>query len=509
MKKKNLFLIALLCAYSTMASAWHVVFSENNTVATIYSDANNMPDSNIKDNFSGITYPVGVTNGGDLLKAATTLKFVATDEFPISTLDAFQGGKPYAATTVDYSEATFSPLASFGPVIYYKYAPNAQGQKYSYDLSEKQYVADTNGKYIQVTETYHTNCMTFAYFENLTKAVMSPTVDMLCQNCFQNNPDYHNEFEDESDAATYLIPSSVKYIATGAFDNVPINSITIPATVDYIDTGAFRNGVINHIIDVYAKGNTAAASNAFDKQNTVDQTVAQGKFTNLHYSPDLADMFVNANHELDLPTSVHAGDFQAWLNDHHNFAANGWQEFVSSSSGDPIPIPEGQTVVLRTFSDYVAHYVPTNFRAFLVNGVKSDGNGGYILLLQETFAIPANTGVIIYGEVRDRKSGFGLPILSGASWQTNPYNRKARQTEVDNKKINLQNFLVPSTTSDHQTTNIAGPYDADANNEYVLERNFIMAKYTNTTLNITNPLTTAMMKKYTVCASHLRSHIPQ
>ena len=165
------------------------------------------------------------------------------------------------------------------------------------------------------------------------------------------------------------------------------------------------------------------------------------------------------------------------MDKHYSNAGNGWQEFINSSPGGD-PVHEDKPVVLRTFSDNVAHYVPLCYRAYIVNGVKkiiTDEGYYYTLKLQETFAIPANTGVIIYGEAAT--GSFALPILSGASWNTNPYDRTPRTAISDNKEINLQNLLVANCTLASGTK--IGPYELGSDGT-VAERNFVMGPYSKT-----------------------------
>ena len=473
--KKKLFTL-LVCTFAVVgakAESWSVVFNTDKTEATI-----TCTEVNGTNGSASFTYTDGTATD---LKNASTLIFKTATGVQITSLGAINAMAPYKATTVNFKDAEFASLGTVN-VPYYKYDPNASGTKYSYNSQTKQYEIDNEkGKYVYTTGTYHTNCLTFKDFADLTKAVLPTNIDMLCQNCFQNNPVFHNEFENNSDPTTYLIPSNVQYIAAGAFDNVPIDNITIPATVEYIGGEAFKNGVIKNLINVYVKGNTAAATGAFDKQNTVNQTVAVGRFATLHFPTELSDMFVNSNHELDLATSLDAGAFQNWLNNHHSYAGNGWQEFVSSAPGDPIEIPEGKTVVLRTFSDNVAHYVPTNYRAYIVQGVRGSKETGYELQLKETFAIPANTGVIIYGEVINNATGFSLPILSGSRWYNNPYDRNSHAvTESEDgtgTSYNMTNYLVANCNLPAGTK--IGPYELGSDGT-VAERNFVLGSYNST-----------------------------
>ncbi|MBR3530648.1 MAG: leucine-rich repeat protein [Bacteroidaceae bacterium] len=462
MMKKNLFLFALLCAYCTLASAWSVTFSSDNKTAYIVGSGND------SQNWSNDSF---TADERAKIAAAETLVFSGT----INTLKPFDGAG-CVATTVDFSDAYFPETTpGAGPFTFYEYAPNSSvTPKYSPNTtSPGTYVQDAEGKYIEHANVYYkTNEMTFQYFNNVTNPILSTHVESICQNCINNL---------SSLTTTFTIPSNIKFLASGAVDNTPITSLVIPASVEYIQTGAVRNARTNALIAVTVESiSTVCANGGFLKDITVGQTDAgYMNYAVLSFPEGAEEYFVNQNHELTLEVSLNKGMFQAWLDQHYSHAGNGWQEFINSSSGDPEPLPN--PVVLRTFSDNVAHYVPLCYRAYIVNGVEGNSTDGYTLMLQETFAIPANTGVIIYGE--SATGSFALPILSGASWQNTAYDRTARTTTSDNKRINLQNFLVPSTTSDHLTVAVAGPYDTDAAKENVLERNFIMTKYRNTTLN--------------------------
>ena len=308
--------------------------------------------------------------------------------------------------------------------------------------------------------------MTFKHFPNVSTAKLA-SVKTLCASTFDNN------FQMKT---TFTIPSSVEVIAGHAVDDTPIHDITIPATVKYIEGQAFQNAEIENLIEVTVEGYTSAAHGAFDKDVTVGQTQADGTriYATLHFPAGSEEFFTNTTHELDLKTSLNAGLFQAWLDQHYTVSGNGWQDFINSGPGKGTPVDK--PVVLRTFSDNIAHYVPLCYRAYIVNGVEKV-NGTYQLKLTEIFGIPANTGVIIYGEADS--GSFALPILSGAAWQTNPYDRTARTTTVDNKEINLQNYLVANCTLETGTK--IGPYELGSDGT-VVERNFVMGRFAKTDL---------------------------
>ena len=428
--KKKLFTF-LVCAFAVLsANAWNVTFSSDGKTA--YIEGSGSDGQNLSD--------LGVSESA--IKAAETLIFTGT----INTLDPFQGGGFTNATTVDFSGATFVETNDGNPVEYQAWNPDTKS-------------------YYTATVQKTSNCMTFKHFPNVSTAKLA-SVKTLCQSTFDNNFQMTTTFE---------IPSSVEYIAGHAVDDTPIHEITIPATVKYIEGQSFQNAEIDNLIEVTVEGYTSAAHGAFDKDVTVGQTQADGTriYATLHFPAGSEEFFTNTQHELDLETSLHAGKFQAWLDQHYSVSNNGWQDFISSSpgNGDPIDKP----VVLRTFSDNVAHYVPLCYRAYIVNGVTKNSDGSYTLKLQEIFGIPANTGVIIYGEADS--GSFALPILSGASWQTNPYDRTVRSTVVDNKTINLQNYLVANCTL--ASGKKIGPFELGSDGT-VAERNFVMGPYSKT-----------------------------
>lgn len=434
MKKKNLFLIALLCAYSTLASAWNVTFSADGKIA--YIEGSGSDGKNLSD--------LGVSETA--IKAAETLIFSGT----INTLDPFQGGTFTNATTVNFSGATFVE-STVGNVTYQQWNPETQS-------------------YESATVTKTSNCMSFMHFPNVSTAILA-NVRTLCQNTFQNNFQM---------TTTFVIPSSVEYIAGHSVDDTPIHDITIPATVKYIEYQSFQNDVINNLIEVTVEGYTAAAQGAFDKDVTVGQTQSDGTriYATLHFPSGSEEYFTNTRHPLSLESSLNADKFHDWLDEHYIKSGNGWQDFINSTPGKGEPILK--PVVLRTYSDNKAHYVPLCYRAYIVNGVTGSNETGFTLQLQETHAIPANTGVIIYGETE--ASTFSLPDLYGEEWET-PYDRTVRSEEVEHVNINLQNFLVPDVEPV-----LLRPYIVNSNNE-VTDRNFIMSTYSSTDLFKEHPIT--------------------
>ena len=461
--KKKLFTL-LVCAFAAInANAWSVTFSSDNKIAYIVGSGSD------SQNWSNDSF---TESEREKIKNAEKLVFTGN----INTLKPFDGAG-CVATTVDFSDAYFPETSpGKGPYTFYEYNPTStETPKYKMEKTTSgetttiSYVEDADGKYVKHENVYYkTNDMRFDYFKSCTNPILSTHVESICQNCINNMSQL---------TTTFTIPNTIKFIASGAVDNTPIESIVIPASVEYIESGAIRNASTNHLIDVTVKStSTVCANGGFLKDITVGQTDAgYMNYAVLHFPEGADEYFVNQEHELDVETSLNYGLFQAWLNGHYNNAGNGWQEFINSAPGDPIIIPTENPVVLRTFSDNVAHYVPLCYRAYIVNGVKKKDDGSYTLKLQETFAIPANTGVIIYGEAAT--GSFALPILSGSSWNTNPYDRTPRTAVSDNKEINLQNLLVANCTLASGTK--IGPYELGSDGT-VAERNFVMGPYSKT-----------------------------
>lgn len=440
--KKKIFTL-LVCVFAVVgakAESWSVVFNTDKTEAIITCTEVN-----------GTNGPASFTyTGGDAddLKNASTLTFKTATGVQITSLGAIDALKPFAATKVDFSGAVFAET-------------NVETITYEgWDLVNNRALPNQS-----VTKT--SNCMSFKYFANVENAVLA-NVKTLCAACFQNN---------DKLTTTFTIPSSVEFIEKLAVDNVPLTSIIIPATVKYIEEKGFQNSSIANLIDVTVKGSTYAEYGAFDKEITVGQTVA-GKqiYASLHFPKGAEAYFTNPNHELSVETSLNLGYFQKWLGDHYDVASNGWQQFINSAPGDGEPVPPNNPIILRTFSDNVAHYVPVCYRAYIVNGISGNDAAGYTLDLVETFAIPANTGVIIYGEAET--GSFALPILSGASWNTTPYTRETTTTvKVDNETISLKNYLVANCNLPSGTK--IGPYELGSDGK-VAERNFVMGPYSKT-----------------------------
>lgn len=410
-----------------------------------------------------------------IITAATTLEFHGT----VNTLKPFESHCSNA-TTVDFSNATF---------------PETVEETITYEAWDPQQ------GYHTATVQRTSNCMTFSIFPNVSTAKLA-SVKTLCHGLFSTNMQMKT---------TFTIPSSVEFIADFAVENTPITHITIPATVKYIKKEAFQNADIKALIDVTVEGYTYAQPGAFDKQTTVGQTQADyPDYATLHFPEGADSYFVNMAHKLTQAISLNKGEFQTWLDQHYTAASNtshpnGWMEFINAGGGDPeIPAKE---VVLRTYSSDVARIVPTGFRAYLVTGVTEanvSGKKQYTLKLQQIFAIPAYTGVILYGEVKDKTAGYVLtkiPYWSSDPTDTEnyvaPYNRASTQMkDAKGITVEIKNYMVPMvnettiypfykdapTTWANDTKNLPNMSQYYKTTGTVTDRNFVLAQYYNTTL---------------------------
>ena len=484
--KKYLLLMAAGIFGILTANAYTVTDKGNGVIeidggacdSTIWTDGYNIAHKEYFGKNGNTGIPASFT-AEDKAKLANATKIVIKGY--VETMDAFQENSwnnwP-KVTSVDMSEAHFKQDRTVVETPTFQlYDPKA------------------DPKFQTVTRTYMQNVMNFSFFKSMTEAKLSRYVESISAKakCFDGNAALTTTFE---------IPASVKYIAQHACDNTPISRITIPSTVEYIATQAFQNDKIDALIDVTVEGYTFAARGAFDKEITVGQTKAEGKtYATLHFPEGAEDFFQNQEHRLPQGTSLDKGAFQTWLDNHYTAAGtcsnpNGWKEFINSGSGTP---ETAKGVVLRTYSDKYARLVPVNFRAYVVSGIHDDTNGNYVLDLVQIFAIPANTGVILYGEVANTENSYTLTRIT--SWDkggidyVKPYTRfTPAQTPAGD--VSPKNYMVPTVENtiiypyykgmtdanwesiwDNAPTTMANYYNASGS---VTDRSFIMTKLSST-----------------------------
>ena len=181
--------------------------------------------------------------------------------------------------------------------------------------------------------------------------------------------------------------------------------------------GAFFN--CKNITDVYINAPDAeiiCENKAFDYDISFGQTNPDASFATLHYPEGEEEKYVNLKHYLTDEVANTPGLFQAWLQAHYNFATkpnnNGWHEFINSgpsSNTDEPPYEDGD-VILRTYSDHYARIVPNGIKAYIVRNVALNDDGNYELTLQSLRVIPAETGVILYGQPNANAQGGGMTL---------------------------------------------------------------------------------------------------
>lgn len=485
--KKKLFTL-LLCAFAVVSAKAYTVTDNGDGSVTIYGGGYETITQNdshgdqhtVVSGVEGAGLPNSFTDAEKAIINNAT-KLILTGY--IDNMLAFQETSNGNKTSVDMSEAHFQQnLSSTKTVTYDKYDPSSSTGTTS------------------VTKTYMLNVMSFQKFPNAQDIKLSKYVESLSAELLKEN----------KLNTTFEIPESVKYLDTHVVLTTPITNITIPANVEYINSEAFMNADISALIDVTVKGYTAAGNSAFDYMVTVGQTNSDyQKYANLHFPEGAEKFFTNTNHPLTQKESLSKKAFQEWLSAHKDYSgANGWQQFINAGSGTPTPTPDGKKVVLRTFSDKVARLVPLNFRAYIVTGLK-EHKDGYAVKLVQIFAIPANTGVILYGEVNENSTGYTLGRIPtwdpGESGYVPPYNRKSTEVSgVDQEgTVTITNYLVPTVTETtlypaYKSTSIwdaAWPLSGDmkqyTNGTKVTDRNFIMSKFGGTSLKEAKNVTDA------------------
>ena len=184
------------------------------------------------------------------------------------------------------------------------------------------------------------------------------------------------------------------------------------------EMGAFWN--CKAIRDVYINNQTQLKCEnlAFVFDVTYGHADASRTLATLHFPEKDTEHYANLDHCLTDAIAADPGKFHKWLHVHFHQAIvpkhNGWYEFVNAGpTKDNIDDPKNvcQDIILRTFSDWNYSYlVPEGMRAYVVKQIEKNGTV-YELTLQRILAIPAKTGVILYGHPNG-KNTKGEPILS-------------------------------------------------------------------------------------------------
>jgi len=275
---------------------------------------------------------------------------------------------------------------------------------------------------------------------------------------------------------TVEIPSNIKNLNTQCFNacvNVfpsenGLQYIHIPTTVEQISYQAFDN--CKSLKDVYidvvkdANGNDVTpeikcSKGAFDQQTTyggTDMSHLENAAT-LHYPPSYYDHYVyNYNGVLSQ---------EKLNNEYKGKTINGWQEFVSSG----LMVTEK---MFRTYSDVIAHNIPTSIKAYLVTDFK-DGKLELTQLVSGEDVIPSNTGVILYSTT----SGLAFLSHNKEADNNHPYTQFPNEGGVQYK--GKTNYLMPMARESYSET--IPLENVEIENGVKTFRNFFMSKYSNTT----------------------------
>ncbi len=218
------------------------------------------------------------------------------------------------------------------------------------------------------------------------------------------------------------IPGSATLVKTNAFaENNALKTVTFAeeCTADLVvETQAFDNS--RNVTDVYimTTAHIQCGNMAFEDDFTYAHGQVKSPKANLHFPDSEANYFTNMKHCLDQETAADDGLFQQWLVEHYSQAQqtvdgnNGWWEFVNAGGGDPDDPGFEHDKFLMTYSHpTLAHIVPEGVKAYIVNDIQYNSTHNlYEVILESINVIPANTGVILYGET-NATSTTGNPSL--------------------------------------------------------------------------------------------------
>ena len=324
------------------------------------------------------------------------------------------------------------------------------------------------------------------------------------------------------------IPGTVKYIGKNAFINCDdITKIVFQEHLDengksdvdmVIEELAFRQA--DQIWNVYieTEGKLDCKNNAFDFATTFGHGSVDAKTATLHYPPSKIDQYCNLRHVLTYQIAQDAKLFHEWLLEHYQNAAaepkNGWYEFVNSgpsSNEDQVPTAK----VLRTYSFYypvtvennvpstVAKLVPQGVKAYIVNGITKNSAGNYELNLKSIFAIPANTGVLLYGTPNSMtENGTASLVMNTVAFEGYPIRRDYWNIMASSETHNMlmptciafddYGEVVKDANGNETEVKLAsrgiqvGPYNKGEDGT-VKYRNFFMTKFSSTDLKNNYP----------------------
>lgn len=389
--KKKLFTL-LVCAF-----AWSGVNAQTLTVTPSNVDGLDIPSGTttikLVGNFSG-------WSGGNLInadddKAAVTTIDLSEASFDNTSSWAFKEftGLQTIIWPTDHSITTLPSQA------FYKSGLTAVQIPYSVIT-----IGDAAFK-----DSPNLATLTYEKTENHT-----PQVQTFTHECFYNTA-----------LTSVTIPGSARLVEQDAFGNISaLKTVTFAEDCTaalVVKFHAFDNS--KNVTDVYIKteAHIQCEGDAFEDDDTYAHGQVLAPKANLHFPDSQAEYFTNLTHYLDEKTAADPGLFQAWLVAHYQQAQtdaqehnNGWWEFINAGGGDPNKDPEYPTgKFLMTYSHPThAHIVPDGVKAYIVNDVQYNSTHKlFEVILKSITVIPANTGVILYGQTNANNSE-GKPSLS-------------------------------------------------------------------------------------------------
>ena len=426
MRKFTLFFMAMLCAVGVRAGV------------TITADGSNGVIVHA-DNAGEFQNYTPTADELALLKNRTTLKLQGN--FNGNDLTKFQNLQAVSATKVDFGDATFAKNGDLSSQTfkYWKTAKNFVMSKTETNKVTKESLWENfNGNQppiesVEINGTIDVEREMFSGRTTLKSVKFGPNVGTIGSDAFNGCSNL-----------TALDLGGVQDIGFQAFAGCSMTELTIPGTVKHIGANAFINcDDITEIVfqehldengksdvemvieplafrqadkiwNIYIKteGNLTCKNNAFDFATTFGHGSTEAKTATLHYPNSKVEAYCNMNHVLTYQIAQNAKAFHEWLLAHYQQATtplnNGWYEFVNSGPSSQED-QEPDAKVLRTYSFYypvtiengkpvtVAKLVPQGVKAYIVNGIKKNTDGNYELTLKSICAIPANTGVLLYG----------------------------------------------------------------------------------------------------------------
>lgn len=520
--------MAMLCAVGVRAAVTITADGSNGVIVKA-------------DNAGEFQYYTPTADELALLKNRTTLKLQGN--FNGNDLTKFRDLQAVSATKVDFGDATFEKNSwndlSSQTFQYWQNGKNFVMSKTETNKVTKESLwMNFNGdkpaiESVEINGTIDVEGGMFAGRTTLKSVKFGPNVGTIGSDAFNGCSNL-----------TALDLGGVQDIGFQAFAGCSMTELTIPGTVKHIGENAFINcDDITEIVfqehldengksdvemvieplafrqadkiwNIYIKteGNLTCKNNAFDFATTFGHGSTEAKTATLHYPNSKVEAYCNMNHVLTYQIAQNAKDFHEWLLAHYQQATtphkNGWYEFVNSGPSSQED-QEPDAKVLRTYSFYypvtiengkpvtVAKLVPQGVKAYIVNGIKKNKDGNYELTLKSIFAIPANTGVLLYGTPNSMtENNVPSLVMNTVAFEGYPIRRDYWNIMASDETKNMlmptciefDNYGEVKKVDGHEVEVklasrgiVVGPYDKGTDGK-VKYRNFFMTKFSKTDL---------------------------